>query len=130
MEYRIRSRIVSGFFNGSGWLQVDGLRAPAAPFLAAAGKTAQRKKEQSPPGDRRACCPRKTPCAKHETGCNGRERGRHAETKTSPAEARSTAAALQAFVRRAPEGRDVQACSTSETARRRDGESARGGREP
>ncbi len=70
------------------------------------------------------------PCAKHETGCNERGRGQHAEQKTSPAEARNTAAALQAFVRRAPEGRDVQACGTSETARRRDGESARGGREP
>ena len=39
-----------------------------------------------------------------ETGCNGRGRGRHAEPKTSPAGARSTAAALQAFVRRAPNG--------------------------
>ena len=70
------------------------------------------------------------PCTRNGTGCNGRERGRCAEPKTSPVEARNTAAALQAFVRRAPEGRDVQACSTSETARRRDGESARGGREP
>ena len=86
--------------------------------------------ERSPPGDRRARQRRKPPCAKHGTGCNERERGRHAEQKTSPAEARNTAAALQAFVRRAPEGRDVQACGTSETARRRDGESARGGREP
>ena len=129
-----KSRGVCAFFAGSaypwGRRAVKGGAPPAAPFLAAAGETAQPKRERSPPGDRRARQRRKTPCARNRTGCNGRERGRQAENKTSPAEARSTAAALQAFVRRALEGRDVQACSTPATARRRDGESARGGREP
>ncbi len=50
MEYRIRSRTVSGFFNGSGWLQVDGLRASRRAFFGGGGQNSAAEKGTEPAG--------------------------------------------------------------------------------